>query len=257
MRRRDFIRASAAVVGTPLAFAQGEPARIVAASDLQFALPEVAGRFHASTPYRVELSFGSSGNFARQIQQGAPLDLFFSADESFVLQLVDAGLTRDRGSIYAIGRIAFIVPAASTIALDSQLEGLRRDWSQVRRFSIANPEHAPYGRAAREALQKLGLWQQVQDRLVLGENISQATQYVSTGAAQAGITALSLALAPSVSALTRHVLLPDSLHQPLRQRMVLLKDARPAAAAFYEFLATPDARSILSRYGFIVPGGGS
>ena len=261
MQRRRFVIASAAALMASLTasrgIAQALPARIAAASDLQFALPEVAARFHAASPHRVELSFGSSGNFARQIQQGAPLDLFFSADEAFVLQLADAGLTRDRGSLYAIGRIALIVPAASALSLDDKLDGLRRDWPQVRRFAIANPEHAPYGRAAREALQKLDLWTQAQDRLVLGENISQATQYVSTGAAQAGITALSLALAPPVAALTRHRPLPDSLHQPLRQRMVLLKDARPAAVAFQEFLATAEARAILSHYGFSAPGGGS
>jgi molybdate transport system substrate-binding protein len=257
MRRRQFVSASIATLASGAALAQSEPARVAAASDLQFALPEVAARFQSVTPHRVELTFGSSGNFARQIQQGAPLDLFFCADESFVIQLADAGLARDRGSLYAIGRVALIVPAASTIALDDRLDGLRRDWAQVRRFAIANPEHAPYGRAAREAMQKLGLWEQAQDRLVLGENISQATQYVSTGAAQAGITALSLALAPAVAAQTRHVPLPESLHQPLRQRMVLLKNARPAATAFHDFIATADARAILSRYGFSAPGGGS
>jgi molybdate transport system substrate-binding protein len=258
MQRRHFIGGSAALLATPFgpALAQAEPARIAAASDLQFALPELADRFQRSTPYRVELNFGSSGNFARQFQQGAPLDLFFSADESFILQLADAGLARDRGSLYAIGRIALIVPAASTVALDARLDGLRRDWAQIRRFAIGNPEHAPYGRAAREALQKLGLWTQAQDRLVLGENISQATQYVSTGSAQAGITALSLALAPPVAAQTRHIALPDTLHQPLRQRMALLKNARPAAEAFHAFVATPEARSILSRYGFTAPSGG-
>src|SRR6185503_17842028 len=172
------------------------PGRVAAASDLQFALPEVAAAFHRASPQRVELSFGSSGNFARQIQQGAPFDLFMSADEGFVHRLADAGLTRDRGSLYAVGRIVLMAPAASTLALDPRLDGLRRDWERVRRFAIANPEHAPYGRAAREALEKLGLWTQVQERLVLGENISQATQYLSTGAAEAGITALSLALAP-------------------------------------------------------------
>lgn len=256
MQRRRFIGASVTAFAAPLAFAQTEPGRIAAASDLQFALPEVADLFQRRTSQRVELNFGSSGNFARQIQQGAPLDLFFSADESFVLQLADAGLTRDRGSLYAIGRIALIVPAASTLMLDERLDGLRRDWQQIRRFSIGNPEHAPYGRAAREVLQKLGLWAQAQDRLVFGENISQATQYVSTGSAQAGITALSLALAPPVAAQTRHMTLPDTLHQPLRQRMALLKNARPAAEAFHAFVATPDARSILSRYGFTAPSGG-
>ena len=256
MQRRSFIGSAAATWAAPAVLAQTEPARVACASDLQFALPEVADRFQRSTPHRVELSFGSSGNFARQIQQGAPLDLFFSADESFVVQLADAGLTRDRGSLYAIGRIALIVPTASGMPLDDQLAGLTREWAQVRRFAIGNPEHAPYGRAAREALQKLGLWSQAQDRLVLGENISQATQYVSTGAAQAGITALSLALAPPVAAQTRHAALPDSLHQPLRQRMVLLKNARPSAEAFHAFVSTPEARAMLSRYGFTAPSGG-
>jgi molybdate transport system substrate-binding protein len=257
MQRRQFLVASAAALAASRAPADELPGRVAAASDLQFALPEVAARFHASGTQRVELSFGSSGNFARQIQQGAPLDLFFSADEAFVLQLADAGLTRDRGALYAVGRIALIVPTASPLSLDDHLDGLRRDWPKVSRFAIANPEHAPYGRAAREALQKLDLWTQAQERLVLGENISQATQYVSTGAAQAGITALSLALAPPVAALTRHRPLPDALHQPLRQRLVLLKDARPAAAAFLAFLGTAEARGILSRYGFSAPGGGS
>lgn len=257
MQRRHFLIASAAACAASRAAAQALPGRVAAASDLQFALPELAAHFHANSLHRVELTFGSSGNFARQIQQGAPLDLFFSADEAFVLQLADAGLTRDRGLLYAVGRIALIVPAASALSLDDKLDGLRRDWAKVSRFAIGNPEHAPYGRAAREALQKLDLWTQAQERLVLGENISQATQYVSTGAAQAGITALSLALAPPVAALTRHRPLPESLHQPLRQRMVLLKDARPAAIAFHEFLATAQARAILSRYGFSAPGGGS
>jgi len=256
VQRRRFIGLSAAALGSAGAWAQAqtEPGRVAAASDLQFALPELAARFQRSSPHRLELSFGSSGNFARQIQQGAPLDLFLSADEDFVLRLADAGLTRDRGALYAVGRIALLTPAASTLPLDERLDGLRREWAQVRQFAIANPEHAPYGRAAREALERLGLWPQVQPRLVLGENISQATQFVSSGAAQAGITAASLALAPPVAAKTRHLLLPDTLHQPLRQRMVLLKNARPAAAAFHGFLAGAEARAILTRFGFALPG---
>lgn len=256
MKRRHLVAASAAL-WLHTGRAQAAPARVAAASDLQFALPEVAARFEQAGPHRVELSFGSSGNFARQIQQGAPLDLFLSADEGFVLRLADAGLTRDRGTLYAVGRIALLVPAGSPITLDERLDGVRRQWAEVRQFAIANPEHAPYGRAAREALEKLGLWEQVQPRLVLGENISQATQYVATGAAQAGITAASLALAPVVAAQTRHLLLPEALHQPLRQRMVLLKNARPAALAFHDFLATPEARSVLARYGFALSPGGS
>lgn len=243
--------------------AQAEKAvRLAAASDLKFALTLVLARFQAETGHKVDATFGSSGSFTQQIQQGLPVDLFMSADEDFVYRLADAGLTRkvgsaaeqspDRGALYAIGRIALYVPLNSTIALDTELKGLKSQWSQVGKFAIGNPEHAPYGRAAKQALQKLGLWEQVQPKLVLGENISQATQFVATGAAQAGITALSLALAPEVARSGRHIALPASLHAPLRQRMVLLKSATPAAVALYGYLQAPAAQEILRSYGFSV-----
>jgi molybdate transport system substrate-binding protein len=237
----------------PASAADAMPARVAAASDLQFALPALAAQFERATGRRMALGFGSSGNLARQIQQGAPIDLFLSADESFALRLADAGLTRDRGTVYAIGRIALIVPAASPIALDGQLAGLAARWSTVQRFALANPEHAPYGRAAREALRALGWWDRVEAKLVLGESMAQATQYVATGTAQAGITALSLAVAPAVAAATRHVPLADGLHQPLRQRMVLMRNAPPAAVAFYDFLASRAARELLAHQGFAAP----
>ena len=250
--RRQAIAALMAPLALP-GWAQAEPTRVAAASDLQFVLPEVAAAFHRAGSQRVQLSFGSSGNFARQIQQGAPFDLFLSADEGFALRLADAGLTRDRGMLYALGHIALIVPAASTIALDPQLAGLRRDWHRVQRFAIANPELAPYGRAAREALQRLGMWELAQAKLVLGENISQTTQFVATGAAQAGIASLSLAAAPAVAAVARHLPLPRSLHEPLRQRMVLLKGARPDAVAFHDFVVGAEAQAIFARHGFARP----
>jgi molybdate transport system substrate-binding protein len=254
MRRRARLGTALTAVLPPSARADPDAARVAGASDLQFVLPALAARFEHETGQRVQLSFGSSGNFARQIQQGAPLDLFLSADESWVRRLADAGLTANAGTLYAVGRIVLIVPHASTLALDEQLDGVRGAGAQLRRFAIANPEHAPYGRAAREALEKLRLWPLLESRLVLGENVSQATQYVASGAAQAGITALSLALAPAVAAQTRHLLLPDTLHQPLRQRMVLLKGARPAAQAFHDFLAGAHARELLTRFGFVLPG---
>ena len=123
-------------------------------------------------------------------------------------------------------------------------------WAGVTKFAIANPEHAPYGRAAKQALQQLGLWDRVSPKLVMGENISQATQFVATGAAQAGITALSLAVAPEIASLGKHVVLPERLHAPLRQRMVLLKNASPGAWAFYDFLQSSAAKAVLARYGF-------
>ena len=252
VRRRRFIAAAAAAWVLP-ACADGGPARVAAASDLQFALPELAALFERTQGRQVLLNFGSSGNFARQIRQGAPVDLFLSADEGFVFQLAEAGLTRDAGALYARGRIALLVPAASTLVLDAGLNGLRRGWTPAQRFAIANPEHAPYGRAAREALQQAGLWPRIEPSLVLGENVSQATQFVSSGAAQAGITAASLALAPPVAARTRHQVLDESLHRPLCQRMVLLQRARPAAQAFFDFLATPPARAVFARFGFSAP----
>ena len=134
--------------------------------------------------------------------------------------------------------------------MDTELKGIKYQWPSVTKFAIANPEHAPYGRAAQQALQKLGLWELVQTKLVMGENISQATQFVSTGAAQVGITALSLALAQQVAKVGKHVVLPAELHAPLRQRMVLMRNAGPAATALYKHLQTDKAQATLAKYGF-------
>jgi len=243
----------AALAGVACA-AQARPPIVAAASDLKFAVTEIAARFEADTGRKVQLNFGSSGNFARQIRQGAPFELFMSADEDFVFELANAGLTRDRGELYAVGRIVLYAPKGSSIRLDADLKGLREAWGAVRKFAIANPEHAPYGRAAQQALQALGLWDFVQPKLVLGENIAQTAQFVTTGNAQAGIIALSLALAPELQRQGSHVLLPETLHNPLRQRMVLTRRAGETAALFYAYLQQPPARAILKRYGFLLPG---
>jgi molybdate transport system substrate-binding protein len=261
VNRRQFIKASAALATLPSAVSFAAPVklRVAAASDLKFALTDLAKSFTTVTGIEIDLQFGSSGNFAQQIQQGLPLDLFLSADESYVLTLAKAGLTqggvRDTGALYAVGRIALILPKNSVIQLpNSESEArlaLANQLKSIRKFAIANPEHAPYGKAAKEALQNLGLWEQLQTKLVLGDNISQATQFVSSGAAQAGMTALSLALAPQVSVQTgAYWLLPANLHAPLKQRMVLLKSAQPAAKALFEYLQTPAAQTVLARYGF-------
>lgn len=234
--------------------AQDRPPVVAAASDLKFALTAIAARFEADTGRKVSLNFGSSGNFARQIRQGAAFELFMSADENFVFDLVDAGLTRDRGALYAVGRIVLYAPRGSGLTLDAELKGLRDGWGGVRRFAIASPEHAPYGRAAQQALQALNLWDFVRPKLVLGENIAQTAQFVTTGNAQAGIIALSLALAPELARHGEHVLLPEKLHNPLRQRMVLTKMAGDTAERFYRYLQSPPARAILKQYGFDLPG---
>ncbi|HVL35659.1 MAG TPA: molybdate ABC transporter substrate-binding protein [Burkholderiales bacterium] len=229
---------------------------VAAASDLQFALPEVAERFHAKTGRQVRVALGSSGNLRQQIAHGAPFALFMSADEAFVFAIAREGRALDEGVLYAIGRIALFVPQGSPVSLDADLKGLAAALTagSVRRFAIANPEHAPYGRAAREALINTHLWEAISPRLVLGENVSQAAQFITSGNAQAGIIAYSLALAPAVTARGRHILIPERHHAPLRQRMALLKGADDTARAFYAFLQGSEAREILKRWGFLLPG---
>ncbi|SCU88806.1 Molybdate ABC transporter substrate-binding protein [Cupriavidus necator] len=234
--------------------AQGLPT-VAAASDLKFAIEEVAARFERDTGQKLKLVFGSSGNFYSQILQGAPFHLYMSADEDFVFRLSDAGKTVDRGRLYAIGRIGVIVPHGSPLKADGELKDLAAALKdgRLRRFAIANPEHAPYGARAKEALQHAGLWESVQPKLVLGENISQTAQFATSGSTQGGIIALSLAKAPSVAKLGEFALIPEAWHQPLKQRMVLVKDAPPAARAFYDYIATPAAQEIMVSYGFAMP----
>ena len=274
-RRRVLARIAASTVGPGLSgwsrsaqehAGPAAPVQVAAASDLKFALAHIASLFQAQTGQAVALRFGSSGQFARQIAYGLPVDLFMSADESYVFELAKAGLTRApaghvgapdtdlaRGTRYATGRIALLIAPGADIRLDANLSGLKGGWPRVTKFALANPEHAPYGRAARQALVALGLWEMVQPKLVLGENIAQATYFVTSGAAQAGLTALSLALAPEVAQPDRHLALPEHLHDPLHQRMVLLKSAGTDADAFFRFLQMPAARALMARYGFSSP----
>jgi molybdate transport system substrate-binding protein len=226
--------------------------RVAAASDLRLALADVANAFEQETGERVELVFGSSGNFHQQLQQGAPFEMFLSADEDYVFRLANAGKTVDRGRLYALGRIALVVPKGSPLPLDATLAGLRAGLADgtVQRFAIANPDHAPYGARAREALEHEGLWEPLQGKLVLGENVAQAVQFAVEGGAQGGIVASALAKDPALVGRADHVLLPADWHQPLRQRMVLMDGAGPVARHFYAFVAGPTGRAILARHGF-------
>jgi len=229
---------------------------VAAASDLQFALAEVAAAFTQETEREVTLTFGSSGNFFRQILQNGPFQMFLSADEQLVFDLAAKGFTVDDGTLYAVGRIVIIAPHGSPLKADGSLADLKAALAdgRVKKFAIANPAHAPYGRRAEEALRHLGLWDAIKDRLVFGENVSQATQFATSGATQGGIIAYSLALSPDVSKPGTYALIPYDWHEPLRQRMVLIKGAGETAQQFYAFMQGPSARAIMRRYGFVLPG---
>lgn len=235
--------------------ARAETLRVAAAADLQFALGEIAALYEKESGHVLSLSFGSSGNFARQIPQGAPFELFLSADEDYILKLAAQGLMQGEGRLYAIGRIALLVPHGSKLRADSELQDLVAAVGdgRIQRFAIANPEHAPYGRAARSALQRAGIWERLQPHLVLGENVAQATQFATSGSAQGGIVAWSLANSAEVAKRGTVALIPESWHAPLRQRMALTNRAGFAARRFYDYLQQPAARAVFERHGFSLP----
>jgi molybdate transport system substrate-binding protein len=228
---------------------------IAAASNLRFALAEVAEKFERESGSKLRFVFGSSGNFYSQLLQGAPFHLFMSADESFVVKLAAAKKTVDRGRVYAIGRIGIIVPHGSAVKADVGLKDLALAVAdgRLRKFAIANPEHAPYGARTKQALLHVGLWSGLQEKLVLGENISQAAQFATSGSTEGGVIALSLAKAPVFAHVGEFALIPDYWHEPLRQRMVLLKGAPASVRAFYDYLGSANAQEIMVRYGFSMP----
>lgn len=231
---------------------------IAAAADLKFAVTEVAAAFKLQTGNEVKLSFGSTGNFATQIRQGAPFQLFMAADQKFIADLHQEGFAKDAGDLYAEGRIVLMVPHGSVLKADEAMNDLaaQLEAGRITRFAIANPEHAPYGLRAEEALRHRGLWDKVQPHLVLGENVSQAAQFALSGNAQGGIIAYSLALAPEVRSQGQFALIPHDWHEPLLQRMALLRNAGPVATEFYTFMKSPRAREIMKKYGFVLPDGG-
>jgi molybdate transport system substrate-binding protein len=172
-----------------------------------------------------------------------------------VLGLARDGFTEDRGRLYSVGRLVLYVPHGSPLKADGSLRdlGAALDDGRLKRFAIANPEHAPYGQRAAEALRSAGLWDSIQDHLVYGENVAQAAQFAASQNAHGGIIAESLARSEKVSALGSFALIPESRYRPLRQRMVLVKGAGPAARQFYEYLALPPARAVFAKYGFSIP----
>jgi molybdate transport system substrate-binding protein len=237
--------------------AQGQTIRVAAAADLKFAMSELAAQYQKQTGNKLEVTYGSSGNFFAQIQNGAPFDLFFSADIEYPRRLEAAGLA-EPGMLYeyAIGRIVVWAPP------DSQVDVANLGWNalldaSVRKIAMANPQHAPYGRAALAALRKAGIYEQVAGKLVYGENISQAAQFVESGNAQAGIVALSLAVSPAMRDGKRWEI-PAEMHDPIKQAAIVLKHAgrQGAARQFLDFVKSAEGRATLERYGFSFPPAG-
>lgn len=230
--------------------------RVAAASDLRFAMDElVAGWKLANPGIVVEPTYGSSGTFLAQISEGAPFDVFFSADAEYPRELEKAGLAQTGSTrLYAIGQIVVWVPIDSTLDVGSRgLEALTDP--SVQTVAIANPEHAPYGRAAVAAMKAAGVYDAVEPKLVLGENVSQAAQFVESGNADAGVIALSLAVAPTLKDKGRYAVVPIESYPRLEQGAVELDAAidADAAHAFVDFVLGPDGREVLDRYGFILP----
>lgn len=245
-------------LNVPPAARAADAPNVAAAADLKFALTEIAEAHAHAGGARVSLSFGSSGVFRRQIAQGAPFELFLSADEAYVDALIAENRVEAPGALYAIGRVALYIPNGSPVKADSKLRDLAaaaKD-GRLRKLAIANPEHAPYGRAAREALLHVGAWEAVQGKLVLGENAAQAARFAASGSAQAAILPLSLVRADELAGKGGFATLPESWHAPLRQRMALVKGAGEAARRFYAFLQSPEARAIFARHGFVLPDAG-
>jgi len=234
--------------------AVAEEITIAAASDLNFAFREIATEYEKASGHQVRLTLGSSGNFYAQIQNGAPFDLYFSADIAYPRKLEEAGLTVP-GSLYpyAVGRIVLWTGHESRINVTKGFEALRQP--TVKKVAIANPKHAPYGRAAVAAMEYFKVYDQVKDKLILGENISQAAQFIESGACDIGIIALSLAIAPAMKSKGTYWEVPAEAHPALDQGVVILKQSKSPEAArqFLEFIKGPDGQEIMKRYGFVIP----
>jgi molybdate transport system substrate-binding protein len=242
-------------ISIPLAQSADREINVAAAADLSSALQEVATNYEKRTGVVVRLSFGASGALTQQIQNGAPFDVFFSADMDYPRQLIAGGQAEGATLYrYAVGRLVLWVSSDSPLDVEHKGMDVLQDAS-VKKISIANPEHAPYGRAAVAALKHYGLYEKVSGRLVLGENVSQAAQFVESGNAQAGFVALAHAMAPAMQGKGRYWMVPVEAYPPLDQGVVLISRSphRQDAAAFLEYVKTAEVATVLRRYGFTLP----
>jgi molybdate transport system substrate-binding protein len=228
---------------------------VAAASDLTYAMNEIAANFQKATGCTVRLSMGSSGNFLTQIENGAPFDVFFSADIAYPKKLESEGLAAPGSTyLYAVGKIVLWTRKDSRVDVAKGFAALRDP--AVQKIAIANPAHAPYGRAAEEALRQSGVYDAVKDRLVLGENISQAAEFVESGNADAGILALSLVVSPAMKDKGRAWNIPENLYTPIQQGAVIVRGAPnpQGARQFLVYIKMPATAALLERYGFVLPG---
>ena len=244
------------ITGANLAVA--EEITIAAASDLNFAFREIVADYEKTTGNHVRLSLGSSGNFFAQLQNGAPFDLYFSADIAYPRKLEEAGLTVP-GSLYqyAVGRIVIWTSRESHIDVTKGVEALREP--TIKKVAIANPKHAPYGRAAVAAMEYFKVYDQVKDKLILGENISQAAQFIESGACDIGIIAFSLAVAPAMKSKGTYWEVPAEAYPALEQAAVILKSSKQqeSAQSFLAFLKGAQGQEVMKRYGFVAPRSGA
>jgi molybdate transport system substrate-binding protein len=241
----------------PLPQAASKPCgtvNVAAASDLTYAMNEIAANFEKATGCTVRLSLGSSGNFLTQIENGAPFDVFFSADIAYPKKLEAEGLAAPGSTyLYAIGKIVLWTRKDSRVDVGKGFASLRDP--AVKKIAIANPAHAPYGRAAEEALRKSGVYDAVKNQLVLGENISQTAEFVESGNADAGIIALSLVLSPTMKDRGRAWNVPENLYTPIQQGAVAVRAATnpQGAREFLDYIKMPATAALLERYGFVLP----
>lgn len=226
---------------------------IAVAANMKDAYAEIATAFRSTGRSEMRVVYGSSGNFATQIMNGAPFSLFIAADEQFPLELFKNGRTVDEGSVYAIGKLALVTKPTSGIQLLDGKTAIAKAIAQANKVAIAKPELAPYGRAAVQYLKAEGLWDLAKDKLVYADNIGAATTYVVSGAADLGFTAYSLAKSPGLSKQTNFLLLDEKMYAPIKQRMVLIKGAPQEAVDLYHFMQGPQAKSILQKYGYTTP----
>ena len=230
-----------------------QPVMVAVAANMKEAFTEITALYKTNNPSDFRVVYGSSGNFTAQIMNGAPFKLFISADEHFPMELYKQGKAMNEGSVYAIGKLAFIAKKSLNASSIKSNADLAKLISKANKIAIAKPDLAPYGKAAIEYLKAEGLWDLAKDKLIYGDNIGVATMYVVSGAADVGFTALSLASSTEVAKESSYIVLDSKQYQPIAQRMILMKGAPKEAIDLYQFMQGSQAKGILQKFGYTTP----